>query len=96
MAQVARLDVTLQPGQVTESVEVVGAASLLENQTSSRGSVIDQPKMVEFPFNGRDYNQLALLSPGVLAPTPRLPSSDSAALQRQRQPIRMPSSGWRR
>ena len=74
MAQVARLDVTLQPGQVTESVEVVGAASLLENQTSSRGAVIDQRKIVDLPLNGRDYNQLALLSPGVLPTTPRLAS----------------------
>ena len=74
VAQVVRLDVTLQPGQVTESVEVVGAASLLENQTSSRGAVIDQRKIVDLPLNGRDYNQLALLSPGVLPTTPRLAS----------------------
>jgi len=74
VAQVVRLDLTLQPGQVTESVEVVGAASLLENQTSSRGAVIDQRKIVDLPLNGRDYNQLALLTPGVLPTTPRLAS----------------------
>src|SRR6185503_18516574 len=72
--QVLRLDITLQTGQVTEVVEVVGGAPLLETETSSRGSVIDQRKIVDLPLNGRDYNQLALLSPGVLPGTPRLAS----------------------
>jgi hypothetical protein len=74
VAQVARVDLTLQTSQVTETVQVVGAAPLIETQTSSRGSVIDQKKIVELPLNGRDYNQLALLSPGVLPGTPRLAS----------------------
>jgi hypothetical protein len=74
VAQTARVDLTLQAGQVTEVVEVVGAASLLDSQTSSRGLVIDQKKIVDLPLNGRDYNQLALLSPGVLPTTPRLAS----------------------
>ena len=74
VAQVARVDVTLQAGQLSETVEVTGASPLLETQTSSRGSVIDQSKIVELPLNGRDYNQLALLSPGVLPGTPRLAS----------------------
>ena len=65
---------TLQTGQVSETVEVAGGAPLLETQTSSRGSVIDQRKIVDLPLNGRDYNQLALLSPGVLPGTPRLAS----------------------
>ncbi|MEP7271302.1 MAG: TonB-dependent receptor, partial [Acidobacteriota bacterium] len=72
--QVARADLALQVGDVTNTVEVVEAATLLETQTSSRGSVIDQRKIVELPLNGRDYNQLALLSPGVLPGTPRLAS----------------------
>ena len=74
IAQVARIDVTLQTGGLAETVEVVGAASLLDTQTSSRGLVIDQKKIVDLPLNGRDYNQLALLSPGVLPGTPRLAS----------------------
>ena len=48
--------------------------SLLQTQESSRGSVIDERKIVDLPLNGRDYNQLALLSPGVLPGTPRLAS----------------------
>jgi hypothetical protein len=74
VAQVARADVTLQGSQLSETVQVVGAPPLLETLTSSRGSVIDQRKIVELPLNGRDYNQLALLSPGVLPGTPRLAS----------------------
>jgi hypothetical protein len=74
VAQVARIDVTLQTGALTEAVEVIGATPLLDTLTSSRGSVIDQKKIVELPLNGRDYNQLALLSPGVLPGTPRLAS----------------------
>jgi len=70
--QVARIDIGLQVGEVTSVVEVTAAAPLLETETSSRGSVIDQKKIVELPLNGRDYNQLALLSPGVLPGTPRL------------------------
>ncbi|MCA1600523.1 MAG: TonB-dependent receptor, partial [Acidobacteria bacterium] len=72
--QFTRIDITLQAGQVSETVEVVDAAPLLESETSSRGSVIDQKKIVDLPLNGRDYNQLALLSPGVLPGTPRLAS----------------------
>ena len=74
IAQVARIDLTLPTGQLSEIVEVVGSTPLLDTQTSSRGSVIDQKKIVELPLNGRDYNQLALLSPGVLPGTPRLAS----------------------
>ena len=72
--QVARLDFALQAGSVNEVVEISGSTSLLETETSSRGAVIDQKKIVDLPLNGRDYNQLALLSPGVLAGTPRLAS----------------------
>jgi hypothetical protein len=74
VAQVLQLDVMLQTGNLAETVEVTGAATLLQTQTSSRGSVIDQRKILDLPLNGRDYNQLALLSPGVLPGTPRLAS----------------------
>jgi hypothetical protein len=72
--QVARVDLSLQVGELTTVVEITEAASLLETENSARGSVIDQKKIVDLPLNGRDYNQLALLSPGVLPGTPRLAS----------------------
>ena len=72
--QVAPVDFALQVGDLATVVEIVGGVTLLETETSARGSVIDQKKIVDLPLNGRDYNQLALLSPGVLPGTPRLAS----------------------
>jgi hypothetical protein len=63
--QRARLDFTLQVGQVTEVVEVAAAAPLLESQSSSTGSVINQQFVSELPLNGRNFVQLAILTPGV-------------------------------
>jgi hypothetical protein len=72
--QTVRVDMNLEVGAVVESIAVVEAAPMVETETSSRGSVIDQKKIADLPLNGRDYNHLALLSPGVLPGTPRLAS----------------------
>src|SRR5262245_12561841 len=72
--QTARLDIGLTVGEIGQELTVSAEAPLLETETSSRGSVIDGRKMVELPLNGRDYNQLALLSPCVLNTTPRMQS----------------------
>ena len=63
--QVERIDVTLVPGAVTEKVEVSAAAPLVESQTSSIGQVIEENRVHDLPLNGRDFIQLAYLSPGV-------------------------------
>lgn len=60
-----RVDVRLQVGAVTESVQVTGAAALLETDSSSRGQVINTAQIVDLPINGRAYADLALLVPGV-------------------------------
>jgi hypothetical protein len=59
-----RVDLSLQVGDVTESVTVVEAAALLETDTSSRGTVIGQKQIVDLPLNGRAYADLTLLTPG--------------------------------
>jgi len=63
--QVARVDFSLQPGEVTERVEVTAAEPLVESQTSSIGQVIEETRVHDLPLNGRDFLQLAYLSPGV-------------------------------
>ena len=60
-----RVDMRLEVGAVTESVEVLGAASVVETDSSSRGHVIANQSIVNLPLNGRSYADLALLAPGV-------------------------------
>src|SRR5262245_50826981 len=63
--QVARLDVRLQVGAITESVTVTGGVALLETDTSAVGQVIDSQRVRELPLNGRNLTQLAALSAGL-------------------------------
>lgn len=60
-----RVDLQLAPGQVSETVQVVGAVQVLETDSSQRGQLITGKQAVELPLNGREYSALALLSPGV-------------------------------
>ncbi|MBI3472066.1 MAG: carboxypeptidase regulatory-like domain-containing protein [Candidatus Solibacter usitatus] len=64
VGQVARIDFTLQVGNVSEVVEVAGGAPVLETETTSVGTVIENRRIVELPLNGRNYLQLASLIPG--------------------------------
>ncbi len=60
-----RVDLTLAVGTVSETVEVTGAARLVETDSSDRGQIINRHQIVELPLNGRAYADLALLSTGV-------------------------------
>jgi hypothetical protein len=60
-----RVDVTLKPGSVSETVTVSGAATQLESETSSIGTVISETQVHDLPLNGRAYGDLMSLAPGV-------------------------------
>src|SRR5262245_50380514 len=60
-----RVDLTMQPGAVTESVVITDAAQLLETDSSVRGQVVQREQIVNLPLNGRSSANLALLTPGV-------------------------------
>jgi hypothetical protein len=60
-----RVELTLQVGQVSETVEVTGAAAAVETDSSEKGQVINTQQVVELPLNGRRYADLALLATNV-------------------------------
>src|SRR5438874_7268685 len=62
--QVVRVDLTLQVGSATESVEVTGTAPLLQTETSSLGTIETERRISDLPLNGRNFIQLAYLGPG--------------------------------
>ncbi|MBM3761848.1 MAG: carboxypeptidase regulatory-like domain-containing protein [Acidobacteria bacterium] len=58
------LDFALAVGNVAEVIEVTGGAPVLETESTSVGTVIENKRIVELPLNGRNYLQLASLIPG--------------------------------
>src|SRR5215510_13628480 len=68
------LDLPLQIGGVTETVNVTEAAPLLQSNRGTVGFVAEQQKVVTLPLDGRNFVPLIALSPGVmLPPTSTLP-----------------------
>jgi len=63
--QKARVDFVLEPGSVTETVEVVASAVALTTENAAIGQVIENKRVVDLPLNGRNMIQLAVMVPGV-------------------------------
>lgn len=63
--QVRTLDLVLRIGARAETIEVQADAALTQTESSRVGQIIDNRKVEDLPLNGRDFAQLARLSPGV-------------------------------
>jgi len=63
------LDFSLSPASVASTVEVVANAVALETSNPSLGQVITAQEVTQLPLNGRDFVQLATLTPGTTAET---------------------------
>ena len=71
-----RIDLTLQPGQAQETVEVTDVALQLETDSSQRGQVITQYQSAALPLVSRNYSDLlALVTGSRQAPTAAMTSS---------------------
>jgi hypothetical protein len=63
------LNFTLAPASVTEKVEVSAAEVAVETTNATLGQVITSEQVAELPLNGRDFVQLATLTPGTTQET---------------------------
>src|SRR5438067_109262 len=79
------IDLTLEPGQVTETVQVASALGETVNTTSGEvARVIDSQQVQNLALNGRNYIQLLSLVPGVAQTTDdQLELSTSLATNQQ-------------
>jgi outer membrane receptor protein involved in Fe transport len=68
--QVARVDVAMKVGQATETVEVTGAAPVLETETTQVSTIINSQTNDNLPLASRNYVQLTLLAPGSVSTDP--------------------------
>ncbi len=59
------VNLALKVGQVTQIVEVTGAAPAVETTNSTLSAQVDSTTVRELPLNGRDWASLATLQPGV-------------------------------
>jgi hypothetical protein len=76
VAQRLRVDISLEIGQVTESVVVSAEVARVQTEDSGLGTVVEQRRIEQLPLNGRHVFNLVKVVAGV---TPRFPSTDGFA-----------------
>jgi carboxypeptidase family protein/TonB-dependent receptor-like protein len=68
--QVARIDIAMKVGQVSETVEVTSTAPVLETDVTQVDTVINAATNDNLPLASRNYAQLTLLAPGSVSTDP--------------------------
>jgi hypothetical protein len=66
VAKDARIDLTLQPGQISETVLVSGEVPLVDTTSAALGGTLSNEVINDLPLNGRNYENLLQLRPGVV------------------------------
>src|SRR6266478_6436583 len=67
VGQNAVVDVKLEIGQVTNEIEVVADANPINLTSAALSGLVNDKEIRDLPLNGRSFQQLALLQPGVTA-----------------------------
>src|SRR6185436_7458131 len=65
--EIPRLDVQLEVGAVTDSVQVTGSAPLLDTETATAGQVLDGDLLVKIPVSQKRAIRILFYMPGANA-----------------------------
>ncbi|MFN9296286.1 MAG: carboxypeptidase regulatory-like domain-containing protein, partial [Acidobacteriota bacterium] len=68
--QIARVDIKLEVGDVSQSVEVTGVAPILQTEATDTGQSLNAEKLTALPLKSRNFVSLTLLIPGSVSPNP--------------------------
>ena len=66
-----RIEVTLEPGEITQQIEVAASAPVVNSESATIGNVLESQMITTLPLNGRTLDRLIRISAGV--------TSDSAS-----------------
>ncbi len=66
----AAVNITLELGEIVDTIKVTAVTPLIETETSELGQVVDSKRVSTLPLNGRNFAQLALLSAGTAPSEP--------------------------
>ena len=61
-----RVDLTVQPGEQSQTITVTEAVPLIETTNATLGGTLDNTDINDMPLNGRNYQNLLALRPGVM------------------------------
>src|SRR5882762_5647870 len=61
-----RIDLTVQPGEQNQTVTVTESVPLVETTNATMGGTLESSEIVDLPLNGRDFQNLLGLRPGVM------------------------------
>ena len=64
VSQVARVDFTMTPGEITETVTVAGQGPIIDTDNAETGAVVEERKILDLPLQGRDLVKLSYLNTG--------------------------------
>jgi len=73
VSEIVELNLTLEVGQVTESIDVKAETPLLDTASSSLGQVVDERRILDLPVSGGNPAELAFLTPGVITNRSMIP-----------------------
>ena len=68
VTQVARVDLLMIPGEITEEVTVEGQSTIIDTNTVEVASVVEEKKIQDLPMQGRNLVKLAYLATGGTLP----------------------------
>jgi hypothetical protein len=68
--QIARIDVKLEIGETTQTVEVSDVGPMLQTETQATGDTLSSSKLTNIPLSGRNFAIVTLLIPGAVSTAP--------------------------
>ncbi len=67
VGQTIRVDLTLQPGAQTQTITVTSEAPAVDTTDATLGGTVSNQAILALPLNGRNFERLLQLRPGVVA-----------------------------